>query len=121
MLLNQYGDVVKNGPGHEKLDRFLDAERKVFQGVVKMALYDDAITAKATCAFCFGAMEGVLRFDPEYLTQCRDREDRLRDMRNQVVDRIQRDHFCGARINDGKDLIDDVMKRFENTAEVRSS
>ncbi len=120
MLLDEFGRPLHKAPGVAPgLDKLLLPERNVFEGVANMTLYDDAIEVKATCAHCMGPMEGVLRFDPNYL-RARDREDRIADMKVQVCETLQREHYCIPRLEGPKRPAADWLRQFEDRVEIRT-
>lgn len=112
-LLDQHGREIKNGPGHSSIEKHLDASANVFEGIVQIKIYGDAIEGKGKCAHCDGPIEGVLKFPNGYLSGSADREERQLDAKRQMYDKFKRDHYCISRIDGPKDFIGDVLKRFE--------
>lgn len=113
LLVDEFGRSLAKGPGVKLgLDRMLTAQDKRFQGVVNMLLYHDAIEAKGICAFCVGRIEGVLKFPNNYWRGQRDEQDRIADIKQQIIDRIQRDHQCGSRLHADKIDRDEFLARF---------
>lgn len=113
-LLDQYGRPVKNGPGNSSIEKHLEVGANVFEGIVQVLFYEDAIEGKGKCSHCNGPIEGVLRFPKGYsLTTTADREERQADAKRQLYDKFKREHYCISRIDGPKDFIGDVMKRFE--------
>lgn len=94
------------------LDHHFDEADNTFQGVAYIKVFDDAVSIKATCSFCTGLVEGVLRFKTGYLKKGPDAEERLNDARQQIIAKIRREHSCGARIHADKIDHEDFIKRF---------
>ena len=83
--------------------------QNIFEGVVNVKVYDDAISAKGRCAFCHGPVEGVLRFPKDYkLTD----NDMIEDARDQILSRIQKIHYCIPRLDGPKIVAKDWLEKF---------
>lgn len=112
-LLDQHGNQVSKGPGVKAdIDKRLDVAANVFEGVVRVKIYQDAIEGKGKCSHCSGPVEGTLRFPAGYLSTSADREERQIDAKRQLYDKMKSLHYCIPRIDGPKDFIGDVLKRF---------
>ncbi len=111
MILDEFGRRMIRTSA-TPLDKLLSADQNIFEGLVNIQVFDDAVAAKATCAHCLGIMEGVLHFPGGYLAGP-DRDDREVDVRRQVIARIKRDHHCIPRIDGPKLPVKDFNRRFE--------
>ena len=114
-LLDELGRSLIKGPGVKaNIDRKLDEGGVVFEGVVQVKFFTDAIEGVGKCAHCGSQVEGVLRFAKGYsITETEDRVERQNDAKRQLYDKIKRDHQCGARIHKDKIDVDVFLRRFE--------
>jgi hypothetical protein len=115
-LLDEHGNSLKSGgklaSGAEK--KHTNVGENVFEGVVQIKIYMDAIEGKGKCLHCSGIIEGALRFPKGYsLTRAADREERQQDAKRQLYDKLKRDHYCIPRIDGPKLPVLDFLKRFE--------
>lgn len=114
-LLDQFGKSVTRGPGVKAgIDKHLSVEADVFEGIVRIQIYEDAISGKGKCSHCNGPVEGVLRFPKGYsLVSSADRVERQQDAKMQLYDKFKREHQCGSRLHKNKIDVDVFLKRFE--------
>lgn len=110
MLLDRNGQPITRTPV-TSLNHLLLPERNIFEGIVNATLYDDAIEAAGECAHCGGKIEGTLRFDKDYL-KAKDVEERVRDIKMQLWDKIQEQHYCIPRLDGPKLPVKDFLRRF---------
>lgn len=104
-LVDQFGNPIGKATRAQ-----LSEAANVYEGVLNIELFDDAVEAKGTCAHCFGAIEGVLRFPPGY--KLRGDPDRERDAAQQVAAKVKREHFCISRVQADKLPVSEFLKRF---------
>ncbi len=106
-LVDEFGRPI----GRQQLEKIFDTAANVYEGILNIQIFDDAIEAKGTCAHCFGPIEGVLRFPEGY--RVKGFPERERDAAKQLAKRVQRDHFCISRVQAGKLPMKDWLKRFD--------
>lgn len=113
-LLDEFGNDLSKGPGVKQgLDRRIDVNADVFEGIVQVKIFQDAIEGKGKCAHCNGLVEGALKFPDGYLSTSADREERQQDAKKQLYAKFKRDHQCGSRLHKNKIDVDVFLKRFE--------
>lgn len=113
-LFDEHGNSLSKGPGVKAgVDKRMDVEANVFEGVVQIKIYQDAIEAKGKCAHCNGMAEGVLKFPTGYLSTSADREERQLDAKRQVYEKLKKLHYCIPRIDGPKLPVADFLRRFE--------
>ena len=108
-LLDAQGRHVGTNRGG-RIHPLLRTNEKVFEGVLNVKRFDDAIEGVGECFWCRGKVGAVVRFDPKHIA-----EHNVTDVeiRKKLYDLIQERHQCGARLHDGKDDIQDFLRRFE--------
>ena len=114
-LLDEFGHNLIKGPAVKLgLDKKLDAAANVFEGIVTVKIYLDAIEGKGSCSHCGGPIEGVLRFPKGYtLMNCEDAHERQADAKRQLYDKLKRLHFCRPRIEGPKRDREEWLKQFQ--------
>lgn len=108
-LLDAQGRVVGSGRGG-RLHPLLRVNEKVFEGVLEVKRFDDAIEGVGRCFWCSGDVGAVIRFTAKEVKEHNITEV---EIRKKLYDLIQERHQCGARLHDGKDDVRDFLKRFE--------
>ncbi len=106
-LVDEHGKPIYK----QALEKFLAPAENVYEGIMNITLYQDAIAGKGTCAHCLGPIEGVLRFPKGY--KLFGDADRERDAIRQLSDKVKADHYCIARLDAKKLPVQDFLKRFE--------
>ena len=114
-LLDEFGNNLLKGPAVKLgLDRKLDIAANVFEGIVTVKVYLDAIEGKGSCSHCGGPVEGVLRFAKGYtLINCPDSAERIADAKRQLYDKLKKLHFCRPRIEGPKQDREEFLRQFQ--------